>query len=43
LLYGLAQDEVTEIWSTFHASLDYQPQLEAVMEHYERLRETVVD
>lgn len=34
LLYGLSEDQVGHMFATFHRGWDYQPRLEAVLEHY---------
>lgn len=34
LLYGLTEEQVRHIFSTFHRGWNYQPRLDAVLEHY---------
>lgn len=34
LLYGLTDDQVDHIFATFHRGWDYEPRLEAVLNHY---------
>ena len=34
LLYGLTEDQTTHVFETFHRGWDYQPRLDAVLEHY---------
>lgn len=34
-LFGLDRDDVRTVFETFHAGWDYEPRLEAVLEHYE--------
>ena len=38
LLYGLDEGDVTHIFETFHVGWDFGPRLEAVLQHYHRLR-----
>jgi hypothetical protein len=39
-LYGLDADQLTHIFETFHEGWDYQPRLEAVLAHFDRLEQT---
>lgn len=39
LLYGLSQDQLEHLFATFHRGWNYQPQLEAVLEHYARWKD----
>jgi hypothetical protein len=34
LLYGLSEAQTTHVFETFHVGWDYQPRLDAVLEHY---------
>jgi phenylpyruvate tautomerase PptA (4-oxalocrotonate tautomerase family) len=36
-LYGLDEEDVVHIFETFHDTWDYQPRLQAVLEHFRRL------
>ena len=35
-LYGLDTDDLKVIWDTFHTTVDHLPNLEAVLDHFER-------
>ena len=36
-LYGLSRDQVEHIFATFHRGWDYQPRLDAVLAHFDRI------
>jgi hypothetical protein len=36
-LYGLSRDQVQHIFATFHRGWDYQPRLDAVLEHFDNI------
>jgi hypothetical protein len=38
-LYGLCADQLTHIFETFHEGWDYQPRLNAVLAHFNRLEQ----
>lgn len=38
LLYGLTEDQVEHVFATFHRGWKYEPRLEAVLEHYRKLK-----
>jgi hypothetical protein len=42
-LYGLDTDQLTHIFETFHEGWDYQPRLDAVLDHFHRVGEDRAD